>query len=156
MEGTIVAVCTSERKGTRKKNTDQGLLVADQGLAGDAHNLGPGGQPWHRQVSLLAQESIGKMRALGLSVGPGDFAENLTTEGLDLPKLPVGCRLRVGSMALLEITQIGKVCHNRCAIYYQAGACVMPTAGVFARVLMGGPVQAGDPILVLNEEGNHA
>jgi len=125
--------------------------VAGRGLAGDAHNLGPGGEPWHRQVSLLALESIDKMRRLGLSVGPGDFAENLTTQGLDLLKLPIGCRLRVGPTALLEITQIGKVCHQRCAIYYQAGDCVMPKEGIFAQVLVGGPVRTGDPIVVLEE-----
>jgi len=151
VEGTIVAVCTSERKGTRKRNVNHGDLVVGRGLAGDAHNLGPGGKPWPRQVSLLALESIDKMRRLGLAVGPGDFAENLTTQGLDLPKLPIGCRLRVGPTALLEITQIGKVCHQRCAIYYQAGDCVMPREGVFAQVLVGGPVRTGDPIVVLEE-----
>ena len=156
MEAMITAVCLSERKGNRKVNTGQGKLEVGRGLAGDAHNLGPGRQPWHRQVSLLAEESIAKMRALGLSVGPGNFAENLTTEGLDLLNLPIGCRLRVGSTVLLEVTQIGKVCHSRCAIYFQAGDCVMPKEGVFARVLVGGPVQPGDPILVLNEEGYHA
>lgn len=155
MEGMIVAVCTSEQKGVRKRNVDRGELLPGRGLAGDAHNLDPGGEPWHRQISLLALESIDKMRHLGLSVGPGDFAENLTTQGLDLLSLPVGSRLRVGTTALMEITQIGKVCHHRCAIYYQAGDCVMPKEGVFARVLAGGPVQSGDPVVVL-EEGTHA
>jgi len=156
MEGIISAVCLSEQKGTRKSNVGQAELVIDRGLAGDAHNLGPDKQPWHRQVSLLAVESIDKMRQMGLSVGPGDFAENLTTEGLNLPHLPVGCRLRIGSTALLEISQIGKVCHSRCAIYLQAGDCVMPKEGVFARVLVGGSVKAGDPVIVLTEEDPYA
>jgi MOSC domain-containing protein YiiM len=106
----------------------------------DAH-AGPG----HRQVSLLAVESIAKMKAKGLSVGPGDFAENITVEGIDLVSLRPGERLRSGE-ALLEITQIGKECHDRCAIYHQAGDCVMPKEGVFARVLHGGTLRAGDPM----------
>ena len=102
-------------------------------------------------MSLLACESIAKMQAAGLAVGPGDFAENLTTSGLDLCALPVGTRLRVGGGALLEISQIGKICHERCAIFYQAGDCVMPREGIFAVVLEGGPVMTGDPIVVLAE-----
>jgi MOSC domain-containing protein YiiM len=123
--GKIVAVCTSEKKGTRKKNVGQGVLVEDFGLRGDAH-----GGPWHRQISLLALESIEKMQAKGLDVHPGDFAENLTTQGIDLVSLPVGTRLRIGKDVIGEVTQIGKECHNRCAIYYQAGDCVMPREGI--------------------------
>ncbi len=138
-----MAVCTSPRKGMRKKNAGRGVLVEEQGLEGDAHAGG-----WHRQVSLLAVESIGKMRDMGLDVGPGDFAENLTTEGVDLVGLPLGARLRVGPESLLEVTQIGKECHDRCAIYHQAGDCVMPREGIFARVIRGGPVREGDPIVL--------
>lgn len=142
MVGRVVAVCTSARKGVRKKNVGEGELVVESGLAGDAH-----AGPWHRQVSMLAVESIEKMRAKGLKVGPGDFAENITTEGIDLPSLPVGTRLRLGSTEL-EVTQIGKECHTRCAIYYQAGDCVMPREGIFVRVLAGGQVKVGDEIVI--------
>lgn len=137
----IVAVSTSGKKGRRKTNVVQAVLVADHGLEGDAH-AGPG----HRQVSLLALESIRKMQAAGLKVGPGDFAENLTTEGMDLPGLPLGTRLRIGREALGEVTQIGKECHTRCAIFHQAGDCVMPREGIFIRVLVGGPVRVGDSL----------
>ncbi|AMV71686.1 molybdopterin sulfurtransferase [Desulfuromonas sp. DDH964] len=143
-QGLVVAVCTSPGKGERKQDVGQGELVAGFGLAGDGH-----GGDWHRQVSLLALESIAKMQAAGLDVGPGDFAENLTTQGLDLCHLPIGSRLRVGKSALLEITQIGKICHERCAIFYQAGDCVMPKEGIFAVVIHGGPVASGDPIEVV-------
>ncbi|MCL5781016.1 MAG: MOSC domain-containing protein [Firmicutes bacterium] len=139
--GKIVAVCTSPKKGMRKKNVGEGLLVVEHGLEGDAHVGG-----WHRQVSLLALESIEKMRQLGLKVGPGDFAENLTTEGIDLVSLPIGTKLKIGYSALGEVTQIGKECHTRCAIYHQAGDCVMPKEGIFIRVLQGGPVKVGDSI----------
>ncbi|MCX5976222.1 MAG: molybdopterin-binding protein [Coprothermobacterota bacterium] len=142
--GTIAAVNRSQRKGTRKEEIQEGLLVAYFGLEGDAH-----AGPWHRQVSLLAEESIAKMRSRGIELGFGDFAENLATRGLDLPKLPVGTRLGVGAEALLEITQIGKECHQSCEIRRQVGDCVMPREGIFARVLSGGTVRAGDPIRVL-------
>ncbi|MBU7008636.1 MOSC domain-containing protein [Phosphitispora fastidiosa] len=141
MGGKIIAVCTSEKKGMRKKNIGEGILRPDHGLEGDAH-----AGDWHRQVSLLALESIEKMRAKGLDVNPGDFAENLTTEGLVLVDLPVGTKLRIGSEALGEVTQIGKVCHDRCAIYYQAGDCVMPKEGIFIKVLTGGLVKVGDAV----------
>lgn len=147
--GRIVAVCTSLRKGERKRNIGWGRLVPDHGLEGDAH-----AGPWHRQVSLLALESIRKMQAKGLKVGPGDFAENLTTEGLDLRSLVPGTKLKIGPEAVLEVTQIGKICHERCAIYYQAGDCVMPREGIFARVLKGGPVQVGDNIEVVDGQGD--
>ncbi|WP_018084657.1 MOSC domain-containing protein [Desulfurispora thermophila] len=143
--GKIVAVCTSPQKGMRKKNVGKGLLVPEHGLEGDAHTGN-----WHRQVSLLALESIEKMRQQGLDVHPGDFAENLTTQGIDLVSLPVGTKLKIGSQAVGEVTQIGKECHHRCAIYYQAGDCVMPREGIFIRVLAGGPVKVGDTIEVLD------
>ena len=141
--GRIVAVCISANKGERKKNITRGMLVANHGLEGDAH-----AGPWHRQVSLLARESIAKMQAKGLNVGPGDFAENLTTEGVDLVSLPVGTKLRLGKEVLAEVTQIGKKCHSHCAIYQQAGDCVMPREGIFVAILEGGPVQVGDTIEV--------
>lgn len=143
-QGRILAVCISERKGERKKDVGCGLLIENYGLHGDAH-----AGDWHRQVSLLGDESIDKMRAAGLDVGAGDFAENLTIIGINLPALPIGTQLRVGSTALLEVTQIGKECHHHCAIYQQAGDCVMPREGIFARVLHGGPVGKDDPVIVV-------
>jgi MOSC domain-containing protein YiiM len=142
--GKILAVCTSENTGERKKNIGEGMLVAGHGLEGDAH-----AGDWHRQVSLLAMESIKKMQEKGLDVGPGDFAENLTTEGIDLVSLPIGTNLKIGPEALGEVTQIGKKCHARCAIYYQAGDCVMPREGIFVRVLKGGRVKVGDSVEVV-------
>ena len=142
-EGQVLAVCTSEKKGTLKHKAGQVELRPDWGIVGDAHAA-----DWHRQVSLLAWESIEKMRALGLNVREGSFAENITTTGLSLVDLPVGTRLQIGG-ALTRVTQIGKVCHDRCAVYYQAGDCVMPREGIFVEVLEGGQVQEGDAILVL-------
>lgn len=143
--GRITAVCLSDKKGTRKENRGEATLKPRHGLVGDAH-----AGDWHRQVSLLAEESIEKARAKGLKVGPGDFAENLTTLGLDLPHLPIGTRLCAGGEAVLEVTQIGKVCPSRCAIYYQAGDCIMPREGIFARVICGGAVRVGDDLVVDN------
>jgi len=143
MRGEIIAVCTSERKGTRKRDVGQAELRTEWGIEGDAH-----AGPWHRQVSLLAWESIQKIRELGLNVGPGSFAENITTRGINLVELPVGTRLRLGETEV-EVTQIGKICHERCAIYYQAGDCVMPREGIFVRVLKGGTVKTGDAIEVV-------
>jgi MOSC domain-containing protein YiiM len=142
--GVIKAVCTSTTKGTPKKNVGDGFLVSGHGLAGDAHT-----GSWHRQVSLLAWESIEKMLALGLEVGPGDFAENITTEGLNLVVLPLGTRLKIGSQAIGEVTQIGKECHAPCAIGRQAGSCIMPTEGIFIRILKSGPVKVGELIEVI-------
>lgn len=140
ISGEVVAVCISERKGERKKPVAAVQLREEHGIVGDAH-----AGPWHRQVSLLATESIAKMRAMGLDVDSGDFAENITTRGLDLVSLPIGTRLAVGD-ALLQVTQIGKECHTPCAIYHQAGDCVMPREGIFARVLKGGTVVPGSRI----------
>lgn len=144
--GRVISVNVSTAKGERKKPVEVVELQTEHGIAGDGH-----AGPWHRQVSLLASESIAKMQARGLDVGSGAFAENITTMGIDLVGLPVGSRLAVGP-ALLEITQIGKVCHERCAIYYQAGDCVMPREGVFARVVRGGKVRPGDPMRVVEAE----
>ncbi len=143
----ITAISVSDTKGVRKDNVKTAELMADHGIEGDAH-----AGKWHRQVSLLASESIAKMVDLGLDVGPGDFAENITTQGIDLCELPIGTRLRLGTNSLVEITQIGKECHDKCAIYYQAGDCVMPREGVFARVLKSGTIKTGDYIKVLNGE----
>ncbi|MBT9139860.1 MAG: hypothetical protein DDT30_00432 [Dehalococcoidia bacterium] len=140
----VVAVSVSEKKGMRKTNVKEAWLEAEHGITGDAH-AGDG----HRQISLLAKESIEKMQALGLDVSAGDFAENLTTEGIELPVLPLGAQIMVGNGVALEVTQIGKTCHERCAIYYQAGDCVMPKEGIFARVLKGGRVASGDEITII-------
>ncbi len=148
MTGTVIAVCVSDRKGIPKTNVQRARLIADHGLEGDAH-----AGPWHRQVSLLAKESADKVRAKGLDVAPGAFAENILTVGLDLLALPVGTRLRIGPDALVEVTQIGKECHTRCAIYRITGDCVMPREGIFVRVLRGGTVQVGDTIEVVPAEG---
>jgi MOSC domain-containing protein YiiM len=141
--GRVVAVCTSERKDTRKRNVEQAELRPEWGIVGDAH-----ADDWHRQVSLLAWESIEKMRALGLKVNAGSFAENITTEGICVIDLPVGTHLQLGE-SLVEVTQIGKECHDRCAVYYQAGDCVMPREGIFVRVHQGGMVKIGDKIAVV-------
>ncbi len=144
----IIAVCRSDKKGTRKEVIAEGFLSQDYGLAGDAH----ADCSTHRQVSLLARESIDRMRILGVDVGPGDFAENLTTEGLDLVSLPIGTRISIGKDIILELTQIGKECHTHCAIYRQVGKCIMPEEGVFTRVVCQGSVTAGDEVRVLERE----
>ena len=138
----IIAVCTSERKGTKKEAVKEGIVEEGFGLLGDAH--ADGGT--HRQLSLLAIESIDEMRNRGFDIGPGDFAENLSCEGVELASLPIGTRLAVGEEVVLEVTQIGKECHSGCAIYRQIGKCIMPREGVFAKVIHGGPVKAGDTI----------
>ena len=140
----IIAVCTSEKKGTKKEALKEGFLQGDFGLIGDAH----ADCSTHRQVSLLAIESINRVRQLGFDVGPGDFAENLTCEGIELVSLPVGTQLSIGKEVILQITQIGKECHIGCAIYRQIGKCIMPKEGIFANVIRGGLVRAGDVINV--------
>jgi MOSC domain-containing protein YiiM len=140
----IIAVCKSEKKGTKKKDVGEGLLRADFGLVGDAH----ADCCTHRQISLLAVESIEKMRALGMELNPGDFAENLTTKDIDLVSLPIGTSMSIGEQVVLEITQIGKECHKGCTIRRQVGKCIMPEEGVFARVIRGGTIRAGDQIKV--------
>jgi MOSC domain-containing protein YiiM len=141
--GKVVAVCVSTKTGTVKHPIEQGLLKVNWGVEGDAH-----AGDWHRQVSLLAIESIDKMRALGLKVRPGSFAENITTEGLVLYDIPVGSTVRLGT-ALTRVTQIGKVCHAKCAIFEAVGDCVFPREGIFVEVLEPGVVKAGDDVVIL-------
>ncbi len=140
----IIAVCKSEEKGTKKKAVAEVTLKEDYGLVGDAH----ADRRTNRQVSLLAMESIDKVRELGFEVGPGDFAENITTQGLELVSLPIGTKISIGRDVLLEVTQIGKECHSGCAIYQEIGKCVMPKEGIFTRVIHGGRVKAGDRIKI--------
>jgi MOSC domain-containing protein YiiM len=137
----IVSIAVSRKKGTRKTLVGRANVIENHGLEGDAH-----AGPWHRQVSFLASESIQGAREKGLDVDFGDFAENVATEGIDWPHLPVGTRVKLGATVLVEISQIGKTCHKPCAIYYQAGDCIMPREGVFARVIRGGEIVCGDPI----------
>ncbi len=140
----IIAVCSSKNKGTKKEDITEGVLKEDYGLIGDAH----ADCCSHRQVSLLAIESINKMRNLGFDVGPGDFAENLTSEGIDLVSLPIGTHMSIRKEVILEVTQIGKECHSWCDIRRQIGQCIMPKEGVFAKVIRGGLVRAGDEIRI--------
>jgi MOSC domain-containing protein YiiM len=142
MKGKVLAVNVSENKGERKKPVPSVTLRENHGIEGDGH-----AGDWHRQVSLLAMESIAKMQAMGLDVKEGDFAENVTTQGVDLVTLPIGSKIQLGE-TVLEVTQIGKECHTRCAIFYQAGDCVMPKEGIFAKVLTGGVVRPGDEVEV--------
>ena len=139
--GIIKAISISKEKGIRKANVKQVILRENFGIVGDAH-----AGTKNRQVSLLAVESIKKMQDKGLKVGPGDFAENITTKDLDLLSLKIGDRLKLGKGIILQVSQIGKECHTRCSIYYQAGDCVMPKEGIFAKVLKGGKVKVGDEI----------
>jgi MOSC domain-containing protein YiiM len=148
MKGTIIAVCRSEQTGTRKEPCGDGIFLEDYGLSGDAHAA----QGIARQVSLLAVESIAKMSALGLELNPGDFAENLTIEGMELFSLPIGTRLLAGGEVIIEISQIGKTCHSGCAIFKAVGACIMPKEGVFARVIRGGRIGDGDAVEIMKEE----
>lgn len=142
----IVSINTSAHKGTRKIPVADGhdTVIKQFGLASDAH-----AGHWHRQVSFLAVESINTARARGLDVGEGDFGENFTTQGINLLSLPLGTQLKLGSEVLVEIGQIGKVCHTRCAIYYLAGDCIFPREGIFGVVLQGGEVHIGDDIQVV-------
>lgn len=145
--GIIKAISTAKEKGIKKNNVSSVELKEDFGIIGDAH-----AGTKNRQVSLLAIESIKKMQEKGLKVGPGDFAENITTEGFDLLGLKLGDKLKIGKEVILQVSQIGKECHTRCNIYYQAGDCVMPKEGIFVKVLKGGKVKAGDEIFVLTKQ----
>ncbi|WP_273264667.1 MOSC domain-containing protein [Flexistipes sinusarabici] len=145
--GKIYSLSVSSEKGVRKENVDSVEILKNHGIQDDAHAGG-----WHRQVSFLAVESIEKMKNLGLDVKSGDFAENITTEGIDLCKLPVGSILESGKVRFV-ISQKGKICHNRCAIYFQAGDCIMPREGIFAEVLSSGTLQVNDQISVLPKKG---
>ena len=143
---SIVSINVSPKKGTFKYPAESAELVVDHGIVGDAH-----AGNWHRQVSLLAQESIDSMTAMGVpDLVPGKFAENITTEGVELFTLPVGTKLRLGE-CLTEVTQIGKECHQHCEIYKKVGKCVMPTEGIFVKVLTGGTIRPGDPVTVAEE-----
>jgi len=137
----VVSLALSRKKGTRKETTDQVRVIKDHGIEGDAH-----AGNWHRQVSLLAAESIRASQESGLDVDFGDFAENIATTGVDWKTIPVGTQVKIGDAVLLEITQIGKECIRKCAIFYQAGDCIMPKEGIFARVLKGGDICCGDAI----------
>ena len=143
MKSEVIAVCLSEKKGIQKHEVPEIRLVFGQGINGDAH-----AGNWHRQISLLADESVDKMRALGWSLAPGAFAENILTKGIELKTLPVGTQLRIGE-TLLCVSQIGKECHNDCAIKQTTGKCVMPTEGIFAIVLRSGTVRPGDEVEVV-------
>ena len=145
MEVIIKAVCTSSAKGTAKVSVGQAVCVEDWGLEGDAH-----AGKWHRQVSLLSYEKIEEFKALGVIVKDGDFGENMVVSGVDFARLPVGTRFQIGNVEL-ELTQIGKECHHGCAIAQAVGTCIMPTEGVFARVLKGGPVRVGDRLEVVSD-----
>ena len=140
----IESIAVSKKKGTRKTCINESTLIVNFGLEGDAH-----AGDWPRQVSFLASESIDKMREKGLEVTFGDFAENIATIGIDWPSLPVGTQVQVGEQAVVEITQIGKECVKKCAIYYQAGDCIMPKEGVLAKVLKGGPIRCGDTLKIM-------
>jgi MOSC domain-containing protein YiiM len=143
--GEVIAVCRSDKKGTSKDIVPEGQFCEGFGMVTDAH----ADFKTHRQVSLLAKESIDKMRKLGIDVGPGAFAENLTTKGINIAVLPVGTKIAVGKHVIMEISQIGKECHAGCAIFRQVGKCIMPKEGVFARVVKGGAVAASDKIKVM-------
>lgn len=146
-KGKICAISISKKKGIPKTNVPSARLIENFGIEGDAH-----AGSWHRQISLLALESIEKMRAKGLpSLRPGAFAENLTTEFLNLPEIKVGARIKIGREAEIEITQIGKECHTQCAIYQKAGDCIMPKEGIFAMVIKPGEIFIGDEILIFDE-----
>lgn len=140
--GTIMAICISERRGTKKTRIPRARLIADFGIEADAH-----AGNWHRQVSLLSYETIEAFKAKGAAVSDGDFGENIVVQGLDLIHLPVGTRLSCNDI-LMEVTQIGKECHTHCEIYYTMGECIMPANGIFAKVLHGGELKTGDEIIV--------
>jgi MOSC domain-containing protein YiiM len=144
----IVAVCKSEKKGMKKVPQPTITLKKAYGVVGDAH----ADCQTHRQVSLLAMESIDKMRAKGFELQPGDFAENLTTEGIDLCSQPIGTRFGVGKEVVLEMTQIGKQCHADCTVRKEVGDCVMPREGVFTRVIRGGTIRPGDSLIIIDEK----
>jgi cyclic pyranopterin phosphate synthase len=147
IKGRIKAISVSKKRGTQKTNVPRAELKAGFGIIGDAHSGN-----WHRQVSLLGLESIDKMIAKGAKVAPGNFAENITTEGIDLCALEIGSKLRLGTDVELEITQSGKKCHRRCEIFEQIGDCIMPREGIFARVVKTGSINVDDLIEVIVDE----
>lgn len=145
--GKIIAVCISERRGTQKKEVEQARLIENYGLEGDAH-----AGNWHRQVSLLSYGKIREFNERGADVGPGAFGENIVADGFDFRSFPVGTRFSCGD-AVLELTQIGKECHSHCEIFKKMGECIMPTEGVFARVLQGGVIRKGDELELVSGDG---
>lgn len=142
----VIGVCISTNKGEQKKEILKGEVIEGFGLKGDAH-----GGDWHRQISLLAIESIAKMKSPVLQLENGDFAENIITEGIDLVNLPIGTQLKIGQDVILEVTQIGKECHSGCAIMEKAGSCIMPTEGIFTKVIAPGILKKNDTITILSE-----
>lgn len=138
----VIAICTSKEKGTSKYMVQEASVIEDFGIEGDAH-----AGKWHRQVSLLALEKIEAFREKGANVDFGAFGENLVISGIELSKLPIGQKLVVGEIEL-EVTQIGKKCHDKCQIYYQVGQCIMPTNGIFTKVLKGGRIKVGDSCIL--------
>jgi MOSC domain-containing protein YiiM len=147
VKGEVVEVCVSDRKGIKKTPVGECVIREGYGVEGDSH----ASSEYHRQVCLLAEESIAKMTAQGFEVGPGSFAENITTRGLDLLAIPLGAKVRLGEV-LVEITQKGKECHDGCAVYKEIGACIARTEAIFGEVLTGGTVRAGDTVEVLEED----
>lgn len=145
--GEVIAICRSEKKGESKREISEGYLKENYGLEDDAH-----AGDWHRQISLLGQEDIDMMRAEGLELEAGAFGENIVTAGLELYELPIGSRLKIGDEILLEVTQIGKECHDRCEIYHQVGDCIMPKRGIFAKVIQGGRLKSGLEIEVVLDD----
>ncbi len=144
MIGKVVSISISRKKGTPKKPVMEAILIEDHGIQDDAH-----AGPWHRQVSFLAEESISSVKQKGLDVDFGVFAENIATSGIDWQKVTIGSRVFIGKEVIIEITQIGKECHNPCAIYYRTGDCIMPREGVFGRVIKGGKIVQGDTIKIV-------
>lgn len=140
----LIAICTSEKKGTAKIMVNEANVIEDFGIEGDAH-----AGKWHRQVSLLALEKIEDFRLKGANVDFGAFGENLVVEGIELNKLPIGQRIKIGEVEL-EVTQIGKQCHDKCAIFYQVGECIMPTNGIFTKVIKGGKIKVGEECTLLD------
>ena len=145
MKPTVKAICISKEKGVKKQNINVAILKENFGIIKDAHAGSL------RQVSLLAEESIEKMKKKGLNVKFGDFAENIVTSGIDLKNLALATKIKIGKNAILEITQIGKVCISRCAIYYKIGDCIMPKEGIFAKVLKGGIIKVGDRLEAIKD-----
>lgn len=145
MEGIVKAVCISKEKGTKKENIKKAELIKNYGIKSDAH-----AGKWHRQISLLGEESIDKIKDMGLDIelNYGDFAENINTEGIKLYKLSVNTTMRIGKDVKLKVTQIGKECHHGCDILKQIGNCIMPEEGIFAKVLKGGYIKEGDLIKI--------
>ena len=143
-DGKIIAISISEQKGQKKHNIEQANLIVDHGMEGDAH-----AGNWHRQISLLGIQSIEYMKGQGAKVEPGDFAENITVEGIVLYDLPIGIQLALGEEVLLEVTQIGKECHQGCEIFKQVGSCIMPTQGIFGKVIKTGTISVGDVVRIL-------